>query len=85
MHRHTSTPGNLFKAGDPRVLFADIDTSITNALRGLVADDRIELFRALLKTYVPDLEFSDFSDRTVGELRHDLHSHPFLMNLRGGR
>ena len=40
MHRHTSTFGNLFKAGDPRVLFADIDMSITNALRGLVADDR---------------------------------------------
>ena len=45
-HRRISAPGNTMKAADPRALFADIDASMTNMLRELVADDRIEMFRA---------------------------------------
>ena len=58
---------------------------MTELLRGLVADDRIEMFKATLLKYVPDSIFSDVSDREIGKLRHDMHSHPYLRNVRGGR
>ena len=65
-HRRISSAGENFGVDDPRGVFADIDEYLTNVLRGLVADDRVQMFKMLLKKYVPGLKFSNHKDRDTG-------------------